>query len=112
MQDKLSILTRRCNIRDVKLSDDGQILTAMDCPEIASMYSGGFHDISEVRDYIDVLIKEYEGGKFKTLAVAERQSDILLGCVTIDIHKHFPRAELNYWIAIPHLVSKEFSQLK
>ena len=102
MQDKFSILTPKCHIRDFKLSDDEQILAAMDCPEVASMHSGGFRDIPDVRGYIDVLIKEYDAKKFRTLAIADRQSDILLGCITIDIHKYFPRAELGYWIAIPY----------
>ena len=102
MQGTISMLTPKCNIRDVKLSDDEQILAAMACPEVASMHSGGFRDIPDVRRYIDVLLKEYENGKFRTLAIAERESDILLGCITIDVHKYFPRAELGYWIAIPH----------
>ena len=102
MQNKFSILTQKCNIRDVRLSDDEQILAAMSCPEVASMHSGGFRDISDVRAYIDVLIKEYDDNKFRTLAIAERQSGILLGCITIDIHKYFPRAELGYWLSKPH----------
>jgi len=104
MANQFSILTRKCNIRDVRLTDDGQILAAMSCPQVASMYSGGFRDIPDVRRYIDVLLDEYNGEKvkYRTLAIAERQSDILLGCVTMDVHKYFPRAELGYWIAIPH----------
>ena len=102
MQGTISMLTPKCNIRDVRLSDDEQILAAMACPEIASMHSGGFCDIPDVRRYIDVLLKEYDGGKFRTLAIAERQSDILFGCITMDVHTYFPRAELSYWIAMPH----------
>ena len=102
MRDKLSIITEKCNIREVKLSDDKQILDAMNCPEVASMHSGGFRDIPDVHSYIDVLTKEYDDGKFRTLAIAERQSDILLGCIIVDKHRYFPRAELGYWIAIPH----------
>jgi [ribosomal protein S5]-alanine N-acetyltransferase len=102
MKDKFSILTQKCNIRDVRLSDDEQIFEAMACPEVASMHSGGFADISDTRAYIDVLTKEYDGGKFRTLAIADRQSDILLGCITIGKHKYFPCAELGYWIAEPH----------
>ena len=98
----ISILTERCNLRDVRLSDDEQILAAMACPKVAEMHSGGFRDLADVRRYIDVLRKEYDGGKFRTLAVAERQSDLLLGCVTIDAHRYFPRAELGYWIAMPY----------
>jgi len=102
MQNKFSIPTEKCTIRDVRLSDDEQILAAMDCPEVASMHSGGLDDIHSARDYINVLIEEYDDGKFRTLAIADRQSDMLLGCVTIDVHKHFPRAELGYWIAKPY----------
>ena len=102
MNGKFSILTQNCNIRDVRLSDGEQLLAAMACPEVAAMHSGGFKDISDARKYIKVLIKEYYGGKFRTLAIAGRQSDILLGCVTVDVHKYFPRANLGYWIAAPH----------
>ena len=102
MQAIFSVLTKKCNIRNVRLSDDKQILDAMSCPEVASMHSGGFRDIPDVREYIDVLNKEYDNGKFRTLAIADRQSDILLGCIIVDIHSYFPRAELGYWIAIPH----------
>ena len=69
---------------------------------IASMHSGGFKDIEETRRYIEVLLGEYAEGKFRTLAVASRETDVFLGCVIIDVHKYFPRAELGYWIAIPH----------
>ena len=102
MQDRFSILTKKCNIREVKLSDDKQIFEAMNCPEVASMHSGGFRDIPDVCGYIDVLTKEYDNGKFRTLGIAERQSNILVGCITVDIHRYVPRAELGYWMAIPH----------
>ena len=102
MSGSFSIHTKKCNIRDVRLTDDEQILAAMACPEIASMYCGGFHDIPDVRRYIDVLLKEYNNGKFRTLAIAEHQSDILLGCIIIDVHKFLPRAELSYWVAKPY----------
>ena len=99
MQHEFSMLTSQCHIRDVRLSDDEQILAAMSCPKVAAMYSGGFQNEADVQRYIDVLLKEYESGTFRTLAVAERQSDRLIGCITIDTHKHFPRAELSYWLA-------------
>ena len=102
MQGVFSIPTPKCNIREIRLSDDEQILAAMECPMVSSMHSGGFRDIPDVRRYIDVLIKEYEKGMFRTLAISERQSDLLLGCITIDVHKYIPRAELGYWIALPH----------
>jgi len=90
------------NIRDVRLSDDEQILAMMERPEIASMFSGGFRDIPDVRRYIDVLLREYAEGRFRTLAIAERESDTLIGGITIDVHKWFPRGELGYWIAKPY----------
>ena len=97
-----AINTNNCIIRDVRLSDDVKILGAMICPDIATMHSGGFRDIPDVRSYIDVLLSEYINGKFRTLAIAERQSDTLLGCITIDVHKYFRRAELSYWVSIPY----------
>jgi len=97
-----SILTPKCNLRDVRMTDDEQVLAAMSCPEVAAMHTGGFRDIPETRRYIEVLVREYEAGKFKTLAVADRQSDLLLGCVIIYPHQPFPRAELGYWMAAPH----------
>jgi ribosomal-protein-alanine N-acetyltransferase len=102
MQNEFLISTKRCNIRGVKISDDEQILSAMACPEISSMHSGGFQDIASVRSYINVLIDEYSKGIFKTLAITDKNTDTLLGCITIDTHKYFPRAELGYWIAIPY----------
>lgn len=102
MVSELSIVTKKCNIRNVRMSDAGQILAAMDCPEVASMYSGGFCDIPDVNRYIEVLLNEYDAGKFKTLAIASLETDMLLGSITIDTHRHFPRAELSYWIEKHH----------
>jgi ribosomal-protein-alanine N-acetyltransferase len=84
------------------LADGGQILAAMGCPQIAEMHSGGFRDIRDARGYIEVLIGEYGGGKYRTLAIAELRQDLLIGCITIDAHRHFPCAELSYWIAKPY----------
>lgn len=97
-----ALTTPRLVLREVKKTDAGQLFAAMACPEVHSMHSNGFKSIADVRRYIAVLTKEYKGGKYRTLAIAERATDELCGTITIDVHKVFLRAELGYWISIPY----------
>jgi len=94
--------TPRLVLREIKDSDAGAILAAMACPEINSMHSDGFKSVADVRRYIAVLEKEYKSGNYRTLAIAEKATGELFGAITINVHKVFLRAELSYWIAIPH----------
>jgi len=102
MRKEFNIDTPRLILREVKMTDDEQILLAMSCPEVHSMHSNGFKNIDDVQRYISVLVQEYENNKFRTLAIAEKTLNILIGTITIDTHKFFPRAELGYWISIPY----------
>ena len=102
MRNEFKLETPRLTLREIRMEDGDAILSAMSCPDIHSMHSDGFKTIEDVNDYISVLEKEYENKKFRTLAVAEKISDLLVGAITIDAHKFFPRAELSYWTAIPH----------
>jgi len=97
-----ALTTQRLILREVKMTDAGQLLAAMACPEVHSMHSNGFWNIADVRRYIAVLTKEYKAGKYRTLAIAERETDTLCGTITINVQEIFSRAELGYWIAIPH----------
>jgi len=97
-----ALTTPRLVLREVKKTDAGQLFASMACPEVYSMHSNGFRNIADVRRYIAVLEKEYKSGKHRTLAIAEKATDALCGTITIDVHKVFLRAELGYWIAIPH----------
>jgi ribosomal-protein-alanine N-acetyltransferase len=58
--------------------------------------------MQSINNRVHINIINKNDGKFKTLAIAELQSDIMLGSITIDVHRYFPRAELSYWIALPH----------
>ena len=102
MQESFQINTPRLVLREIQMNDDAQILSAMACPEIAAMHSGGFSDLAAVQRYIAVLVQEYADNKYRTLAIAEQSENLLIGTITIDIHKFFPRAELGYWIAMPY----------
>ena len=102
MPDEFLITASKIILREVKITDDEKIFSAMACPEIHSMHSDGFKNISDVRRYIPVLTQEYQNGNFRTLAIAEKTSNELCGTITIDVHKYIPRAELGYWISIPH----------
>ena len=102
MPDEFLITTSKIILREVKMSDDEQILSAMSCPQVHAMHSNGFNDISDVRRYILVLKQEYQNGNFRTLAIAEKITNELCGTITIDKHKFIPRAELGYWISMPH----------
>lgn len=99
---EFSLITPRLIIREVKTTDDEQMLAAMSCPEIASMHSNGFRSISDVRRYITVLLQEYQNDKYRTLAIADKMTNKLYGSITIDTHKIFPRAEIGYWISMPY----------
>lgn len=102
MHDGFLITKSKIILREVKMTDDEQILSAMACPQVHGMHSDGFKDISDVRRYIPVLTQEYQNYNFRTLAIAEKISNELCGTITIDIHKYFSRAELGYWISIPY----------
>jgi ribosomal-protein-alanine N-acetyltransferase len=94
----MNILTERLSIREVNIGDSSSVLKAAECPQISLMHSNEFTDIDMVRKYIEVLNREYETGKYITLAVADKASDILIGLLTLDIDRVFPRAEVSYWI--------------
>jgi RimJ/RimL family protein N-acetyltransferase len=102
MDNDFKIITPRLIIREVKMTDDEQILSAMSCPEIDSMHNNCFKNTGDVQRYISVLLQEYENKKFRTLAISEKISNQLIGAITIDTHKIFPRAELSYWISTPY----------
>ena len=102
MPDTFIIFTPKIVLREVQMIDDEHILSAMNCPEVHSMHSNGFNNISDVRRYIPVLLQEYQNGNYRTLAIADKDTNELCGTITIDKHKFIPRAELGYWISIPH----------
>ena len=102
MQNEFKLIAPKIILREVMMSDDEKIYSAMVCPEIHSMHSNEFNNIFDVRRYIPVLTQEYQIGKFRTLAIVEKITNELCGTITIDIHKYISRAELGYWIAIPH----------
>lgn len=97
-EDFMEIQAERVCLRKIELSDGQALLEAMDCPKIHQMHSYGFTDIEHVESYIRVLLKEYEAGKYRTLAVAGKESNRLTGLMTIDILSIFSRAEISYWI--------------
>jgi ribosomal-protein-alanine N-acetyltransferase len=102
MTKEFLITAQQIMLREVKMTDAEQIFSAMICPEIHSMHSNGFNTIDDVRRYIPVLTQEYNKGIYRTLAIAEKVSNGLCGTITIDVHKYFSRAEIGYWISIPH----------
>lgn len=94
--------TKRLTLRDVMGTDDVSILRAVRCPQIAFMYGNQFSSIDKVRQYIQVLEKEYGNGNYRTLAIATKDSDTLIGLITLDRDRIFPRAEVSYWIDESH----------
>lgn len=97
-EDIMEILSERVRIREIKLSDGQALLEAMECSEIHQMHNYGFTSIEHVESYIRVLLKEYEAGKFRTLAVADKENNQLIGLITLDVLDLFSRAEISYWI--------------
>ena len=102
MRNEFQLATPRLLIREVQINDGQQILSAMACPEIDAMHSNGFRALSDVHRYISVLTQEYENNRYRTLAIAEKITNLLTGAITVNTHKFFPRAELSYWISIPY----------
>lgn len=94
----MKIQTTRLIIRKFEPADDLPVLHAMECPEIHLMYSNGFTDVEKVQSYLAVLFKEYESGKYRTLAIAEKNTNELIGSITLDVVDMFSRVELSYWI--------------
>jgi len=90
--------TENLFIRQFKITDDTALLEAMECPKVHQMYSNGFTSINKVQDYILLLLQEYKTGKVRTLAIAEKSSDKLIGSITFDVTEIFSRAEISYWI--------------
>lgn len=94
----MKIETERLVIREIEQVDSGAMLLAMRCPQVALMHGYGLTDLKRVESYIDVLLSEYKAGKYRTLGIAEKPSGKLIGTVTVDRDKVFPRAEISYWI--------------
>lgn len=102
MLERKTIKTQRLMLRPVLLGDAQSILDAMECPEIHSMHSNGFRTMEDVQRYIEVLLREYENGKFKTWAIALKDTDLLIGSITLDTVPFFARTDLSYWINREH----------
>lgn len=96
--EEFVIQTARLIIREVYQIDDEHILKAASCPQINFMHSNEFNDINNVRNYLNVLMEEYEKRKYRSLAIADKLSSRFLGMITLDVDKFFPRAEISYWI--------------
>lgn len=95
----MNLETCRLRIRNVVSSDDVAIYDAVQCPEIHMMYGNQFDSIIKVQQYIHVLLSEYDIGKYRTLAIADKTKNLLIGTITLDKDKTFPRAEISYWIS-------------
>jgi ribosomal-protein-alanine N-acetyltransferase len=98
----MKIITPRLLIREVTEDDDKHILKAAECPEINGMHSNEFAKLANVQRYIKVLLNEYKAGNFRTLCIANKHTNELIGMVTLDVDKVFPRAEISYWIRIEY----------
>ena len=96
------IITERLSIRAINMGDGNSILKAAECPQISLMHNNEFTDIGKVYKYIEILKLEYEAGKYRTLAIADKETDTLIGLLTLDTDRIFPRAELSYWINMQH----------
>lgn len=94
----MELQSARLTIRPFVPTDDKRMLEAMACPDIHQMHSDGFPDIEAVRRYLRLLTDEYQSGLFRTLAIADRESSILIGAITLDRIPAFARVELSYWI--------------
>jgi ribosomal-protein-alanine N-acetyltransferase len=94
----MKIQTSRLSIRQIEMTDDEYIFKAMECPQIHQMHSNGFITVEKVKSYIEVLLKEYQSGKYRTLAIAEKNTNKLIGSLTLDVYRNFSRAEISYWI--------------
>ena len=93
------IETNRLIIRKILSTDDVAIMNAVKCPAIHLMYGNQFVSINDVQKYIQVLINEYEADNYRTMAIADKDTNTLIGSVTLEKDKVFPRAEISYWIA-------------
>lgn len=99
VRKRMEIKTERLIIRKLEMTDDFSVLQAMECPEVHLMYSNGFTDIEKVRSYINVILNEYTQEKYRTLAIADKATSILIGMITLDITPMFSRVEYSYWIS-------------
>jgi len=90
--------TENLLIRQFEKTDDMALLEAVECPQIHQMYNNGFTTIEKVQSYINLLLQEYQSGKVRTLAIAEKSTNKLIGSITLDVLKIFARAEISYWI--------------
>lgn len=90
--------TPRLLLREMRPTDGSSLFEAAACPQINLMHNNEFDKMENVRRYISVLNKEYEDEKYRTLAIADSSVNKLIGLITIDVDKFFPRAEISYWI--------------
>ena len=95
----MNLETKRLQIRKIMESDAETILDAVKCPEVHFMYGNQFDSIEKVQQFIQVLYEEYDAGKYRTMAIADKTNDLLIGTITLEKDKTFPRAEVSYWIS-------------
>lgn len=92
------IQSKNLVIREIEGNDASAMLEAMECPQVSEMYGNGLTDLEKVLSYIKVIENEYQNGKYRTFAIAEPQTNKMIGSITIDATPFFSRAEYSYWI--------------
>ena len=98
----MNIEASRVVIRKIKDTDDVAIFDAVKCPETHLMHGNQFNSIKEVQQYIQTLLREYDTNNYRTMAIADKTTDTLIGTITFAKDKIFPRAEISYWISGSH----------
>ena len=89
----------RIKIREFCRKDNQAVLKACQTsPAIDTMHSHQLKNLGAVNRYLGCLIREYGYGRYCTLAVADRETDGLLGMISLETHPAFPRGELGYWV--------------
>jgi len=92
------IETQRLFIRRAREGDTGAILAACRDPAVHEMYAYAFSELDNVCDYLNVLRREYERDFCQTMVIARKDADALIGMITLEKDRIFPRAEVSYWV--------------
>lgn len=98
------IFTERLLLRRFTLADAPEVqrlagdkLVAATTLNIPHPYENGMAE-----QWISTHLKEIEDGKLSNFAITLKDSGQLIGAIGLHINARFNRAELGYWIGVPH----------
>ncbi|RYX81702.1 N-acetyltransferase [bacterium] len=103
MNAQPTLETKRLILRPFRLEDAADVQRLAGAHEIASVTLNIPHPYEDgmAESFILSLETQWQQGRGATLAITQRESGQLVGCMGMGIRPQFQHAELGYWIGVP-----------